>query len=169
MPWAGAHFDTACPLRRPRGVVLLALLFVLVLAEIAAMAALQVSSTTRQREQELELLFVGDQYRQAITHYYFAAPRGQGRLLPARLEDLLDDHRFPLPVQHLRRLYADPITGSTDWGLVKQGDRIIGIHSLSNAQPRKQAGFDASHSAFTGKSTYQDWVFSFQPSGAIRK
>ena len=51
---------------RSRGVVLLTLMIALVLAGIALMGALDVWSMARQRSREQELLFVGDQYQQAI-------------------------------------------------------------------------------------------------------
>jgi type II secretory pathway pseudopilin PulG len=154
--------------RRAHGVMLLALLLMLMLGAIAAMAAAEGWATTRQREREQELLFVGSQYQQAIRHYYLASPRGRPRVLPAKLEDLLDDDRFPQPVQHLRRLYPDPITGSPEWGLVMRGDRIAGVYSLSQAQPLKQAGFDPADAAFEAKASYRDWVFLFVPPRATR-
>ena len=147
--------------RTARGIVLLALLLVLALSGIGLMAAVDVWSLTRQRERESELLFVGDQYRQAIQRYYYGAPPGGGRALPRSLESLLDDDRYPVPVHHLRRLYRDPITGSSDWGIVRAGDRIVGVYSTSEAQPLKQAGFPKGYQFFSDKSSYRDWVFAF--------
>jgi type II secretory pathway pseudopilin PulG len=149
--------------------MLLGLLLMLMLTSIALLAAVDVWSTTRQREQERELLFVGEQYRQAIRHYYFATPSGQARVLPASLEVLLSDDRFPVPVHHLRRLYPDPITGRPEWGLVRVGDRISGVHSLSDHAPLKQTGFSPAQSSFEAKSSYQDWVFVFVPSRNARR
>jgi type II secretory pathway pseudopilin PulG len=146
--------------RRVRGVVLLALLLVLALGGIALMAAVDVWSVTRQREREVQLLFVGDQYRQAIQRYYYSAPGG-GRALPESLEALLDDVRFPVPVHHLRRLYPDPITGSAEWGLLRAGERISGVYSLSEAEPIKKAGFPQAYQFFADKTSYRDWVFAF--------
>lgn len=143
-----------------RGVVLLALLMALVLGGIALMAGVQVESVARQRAREQELLFVGDQYRKAIMRYYVGAPPGTRRTLPAKLEDLLDDDRYPIPVHHLRRLYPDPITGSTDWGLLRAADRIVGVYSQSDKLPIKQAGFSAREQQFNGAMTYRDWVFA---------
>jgi len=82
------------------------------------------------------------------------------RTLPAKLEDLLDDDRYPIPVHHLRRLYPDPITGSTDWGLLRAADRIVGVYSQSDKLPIKQAGFSAREQQFNGAMTYRDWVFA---------
>jgi type II secretory pathway pseudopilin PulG len=145
---------------RARGVVLLTLLMALAFMGIALMAAADVAWLTRQRERERELLWVGDQYRKAILRYYLGAPQGGGRSLPAKLEDLLEDNRYPTPVHHLRRLYPDPITGSTEWGELRIGDRIIGVYSLSEKQPLKQDGFDAAYEQFAGKTSYRDWVFA---------
>lgn len=147
--------------RHDRGVMLLALLISLALSGIALMAAVDVWTLQRQRERELQLLYAGDQYRQAISRYYYAAPAGAPRTLPVRLELLLEDDRYPIPVRHLRRLYPDPITGQTEWGQLRAGDRIAGVYSLSEALPVKQAGFSPADESFTGRSRYREWVFSF--------
>jgi type II secretory pathway pseudopilin PulG len=147
--------------RRAQGVVLLAFLLALALAGLGAMAAVDVWSVTRQREREQQLLFVGAQYRAAIRDYYFGGPSAGGRALPASLDALLEDDRYPVPVHHLRRLYADPITGTADWGLLMAGDGIMGVYSKSEAQPIKQAGFSTADSTFEDKSSYRDWVFAF--------
>ena len=143
-----------------RGVVLLALLLVLALGSIAMMAAADVWSLARQRAQESELLFVGNQYRQAIQRYYFGAPPGARRVLPSSFEDLLEDDRYPIPVHHLRRLYPDPMTGSSEWGALRVGDRIAGVYSLSDKEPIKQSGFGPGYEQFSGKTAYREWVFA---------
>jgi type II secretory pathway pseudopilin PulG len=128
-----------------RGVVLLALLVALALLAIGLMNAVDGWRMSRQRDREKELLFVGDQYRQAIRRYYSAAPRGGQRGFPTSLEVLLEDDRFPTPVHHLRR------------------DRIVGVYSLSEAAPIKQAGFSPGHQAFKDAASYKDWVFAYVP------
>lgn len=155
------------PRRRPtpKGVVLLALLIALALGGFAVMAAVDVWSMARQRGQEQELLFVGNQYRQAIQRYYFGAPAGTPRVLPTSLEDLLEDNRFPVPVRHLRRLYPDPMTGSPDWGLLRAGTRISGIYSLSEKAPIKRDGFAPAYQQFSGLSSLRDWRFAISPTG----
>ena len=159
-------------LARPRhagtatgGVVLLALLIALALGGIALMAAVDVWALARQRAQEQELLFVGDQYRQAIQRYYFGAPPGTQRVLPASLDDLLEDDRYPVPVRYLRRLYPDPITGSSEWGVLRTGDRVAGVHSLSDKEPVKQTDFTPGYRFFEGLKAYRDWSFAISPSG----
>lgn len=151
--------------RRAGGVVLLALLLALALGGVAVMAAVDVWSLSRQRAREQELLFIGDQYRLAIQRYYFGAPPGARRVLPAKLEDLLEDDRYPVPVRHLRRLYPDPITGSVEWGVLRIGERIAGVFSRSDKMPVKQAEFARGYQQFSGKSAYREWVFAVAISG----
>lgn len=153
------------PRRPSRGVVLLALLIALALGGIALMAAADVWSLARQRAQEQELLFVGDQYRQAIQRYYFGAPPGTPRRLPSSLRDLLEDDRYPVPVRHLRRLYPDPITGSDEWGVLHVGNRVAGVHSRSEKAPLKQAGFAPGYAFFEGLKAYRDWSFAVSATG----
>lgn len=141
--------------------MLLTLLIILALGGITLMAAVDIWTLQKQREREAQLIYAGDQYRQAIRRYYFAAPTGSPRTLPTSLESLLEDERYPIPVRHLRRLYPDPILGQAEWGEVRVGDRIAGVYSLSEATPIKQAGFPPGYDNFEGRSRYQDWVFSF--------
>jgi hypothetical protein len=54
---------------------------------------------------------------------------------------LLNDQRFPKHIQHLRRLYPDPITGSPDWQLVRENGGIVGIRSQSAKLTFKKDGF----------------------------
>lgn len=145
--------------------MLLALLIVLTLGGIGLMAAVDVWAVARQREVEKQLLFAGDQYRQAILRYYFAAPRGTPRVLPARLDDLLADDRFPTPLQHLRRPYPDPVTGTAEWGELRIGGRLAGVYSTSDKRPIKQAGFEPAYAKFEGRSSYRGWLFAVAPNG----
>jgi len=147
------------------GVVLLALLIALALGGFAVMAAVDVWSLARQRGKEQELLFVGNQYRQAIQRYYYGAPAGSQRVLPTSLEDLLEDNRFSVPVRHLRRLYPDPITGSSDWGILHAGTRVSGVYSVSEKAPIKQDGFAPGYRQFSGANSYRDWLFAISLSG----
>jgi type II secretory pathway pseudopilin PulG len=140
------------------GFTLLAVLFMVAALGVGLAALGHVWETHARREKEAELLFVGHQYRRAIEAYYLATP-GPDRTYPKSLEDLLLDRRFPQVVRHLRRLYPDPITGKGEWGLVKEGQGIKGVHSLSADKPLKQAGFDAADKAFEGKAAYSDWKF----------
>ena len=44
---------------------------------------------------------------------------------------------------------------------MRVGDRIVGVHSLSDKVPIKQDGFDADEAAFRGRSRISEWVFAF--------
>ncbi|SOF00443.1 Type II secretory pathway, pseudopilin PulG [Burkholderia sp. OK233] len=145
---------------RQRGLVMLALLIALMLLSIALAGALDVWSLERRREQEKQLLFVGDQYRQAIVRYYRV-----GRVYPASVDDLLDDARFQIPMHHLRQAYPDPLTGKTDWLFLRQGDRFYGVYSSSEALTIKRAGFPRRYADFETEQTYGGWKFIYLAPG----
>ena len=149
----------SCPIRQ-NGFAMLWLLFFIATLGIG-MAALGVLwHSASQREKERELLFVGDQYRRALESYLKAASPGAAKA-PKSLDDLLLDPRFPHTVRHLRRLYPDPITGKSDWGLLRDTHGgIVGIHSQSEKAPFKVDGFPAAYQDFAGKSEYRQWVYS---------
>ena len=149
-------------LHRQRGIVLLALMILLALGGLTAMIAIDIWQVSRQREREQALLYIGAQMTKALEHYYYSAPAGQPRLLPSSLGDLLQDPRFQAPVRHLRRIDTDPMTGDNAWMMERVG-RGVGVHSLSEAEPLKQAGFSSALSTFNGKKRYSEWVFVFTP------
>ncbi len=149
--------------RRQVGFTLLAMLFLVAALGVGLAALGTVWETALRREKEAELLFVGDQYRLALESYYRSTP-GQTKHYPRALEDLLSDPRFPNTVRHLRRLYRDPLSNSADWGLVRQGAEITGIHSLSTDKPMKSDGFILTYESFANAVTYRDWVFSISTS-----
>lgn len=144
---------------RQRGVVLLVALVFLFITTLGATALVDLQRTQSQRTKEEELLFAGDQFRRAIRSYYSTVAPGKGQTLPRSIDDLLEDSRFPVPVRHLRRLYADPMTGKPDWVLVQGAGGILGIHSRSTASTFKKAEFSVPNRAFQGKETYAEWVF----------
>lgn len=144
-----------CERRKERGFTYVGVMFLVVLVTLALSSVATVWQRASQREREAELLFAGDQIARAIESYYRRSP-GKPQF-PRSLEDLLLDNRYPVVVRHLRRIYRDPMTGSTEWGLVKVADRIVGVHSLSTAKPIKTAGFDQRD--FEGAETYEDWKF----------
>jgi type II secretory pathway pseudopilin PulG len=94
-----------------KGFTLLGVLL-MVAATGAGLAAIgELASHALQREKEAELLFVGDQYREAIASYYRAQ-----KTYPGKLDDLLEDKRAPMPRRHIRKLYRDPMTGQRRHG-----------------------------------------------------
>ena len=154
------------PGRGQQGFALLWLLFLVAGLGVGMAAIGTVWHTTAQREKEAELLFAGDQYRRAIDSFLKASPKGQERL-PKSFDELLLDPRFPNTVRHLRRLYADPVTGTSEWGQVKTPEGgIAGVFSLSTAAPLKQGGFSPAYAAFSGAAEYRGWVFDAREKAA---
>jgi len=100
--------------RNQNGFTYLGLLFAVAMAGVALAATGTLWSTQRQREREQELLFVGNQIRQAIGSYYQRSP-GLVKHYPAKLDDLLKDNRFINVQRHLRQRYLDPLTDSPEW------------------------------------------------------
>ena len=113
-----------------------------------------------QREREKELLFMGEQFRKAIGSYYENSPVAN-KQYPDKLEDLILDNRFPVIKRHLRKLYADPMNPSKDWGLEKQQGRIVGVYSESKLKPIKKSGFQLQYEAFSTAEEYKDWKFIY--------
>jgi type II secretory pathway pseudopilin PulG len=142
---------------RTQGFTYLTVLFIIAMLSAGLALTGEVWEAASKREKEAELLFVGHQYRKAIEHYYLSGPQRQ---YPRALEELLKDPRTPGLERHLRRLYPDPITGKSAWGLVKGGDGgIAGVHSLSSEKPLKAAGFKVRDAGFELAQTYADWKF----------
>ena len=143
--------------RASRGFTYLAVLFVVAILGGGLALAGEVWQTSATREKEAELLFVGNQYRGAIERYYLSGPQRQ---YPRELEDLLKDARMPGTRRYLRRLYADPMSGKAEWGLVKAPDGgIMGVYSLSEEATFKRAGFRRRDATFAGALKYSDWKF----------
>jgi type II secretory pathway pseudopilin PulG len=157
------HAEGAIRRSTQRGFTYLGLLFFIAVMGLALAATGTVASMERKREKEKELLFVGAQFRQAISRYYERSPGGL-KQYPPNLEALLHDSRYPGAHRYLRKVYADPLTGKTDWGLVEgPGGTVMGVYSLSKTQPLKVGNFTEVDQAFEGKTTYADWKFVYIP------
>jgi type II secretory pathway pseudopilin PulG len=143
------------------GFTYIGLLIIIAIMGINLALAGTIWSFTQQREQERQLIFVGNQYLQAIGNYYQRTP-GSVKTYPATLQNLLQDNRYVSTQRHLRKLYADPITQSQDWGIVTapQGG-IMGVYSKSKLQPIKNAGFKQINANFEGQKKYSDWQFIY--------
>ncbi len=146
-----------------RGFTYLTLLLMIVVMGIVLGAAAEVWHTAVQREKERELLFIGNQFRTAITLYY----RNHAKF-PHNLEDLLKDPQYAFTKRYLRKIYRDPITGASEWGVVRIADGgIVGVHSLSENHPVKIAGFGVAGNSFAGAVKYSDWVFAYRLHQAV--
>lgn len=136
-------------------------LFAVAVVALLSLRALEHQKTKEQRIKEEELLFVGLAYQNAIRAYYEGSP-GSAKQYPAELSDLLFDGRATKIKRPLRRLYRDPITGSENWGLIRNADgNLIGVYSLSTEKPIKVGGFPKELQSLTGANRYQDWKFVF--------
>ena len=139
-------------------------LFVLMLIALIGMglaAAGTLWRTDSQRARETELLFIGDQYRQAIRSYYEhdkSTPR-----LPQSIDDLLADSRLGTTARHLRRAYRDPFSGGA-LALIRAPDTegIVGVYSPATGRPFKTSGFLPEYEAFAEAASYADWRFEFK-------
>ena len=150
---------------REEGFTYLAVLLATATLTAAMGAAATVYSQGAQREKEAELLFVGNQFRQAIGSYYERTLGGAKRY-PLKIEDLLEDRRSPVPVHHLRKAYKDPITGK-DLALIEApgASGIMGVASPSEEAPIKSANFRERDDAFKDMGKYADWKFTYSPVG----
>lgn len=147
---------------RPSGFTYIGLLILVAIIGVSLLGLGTLWSTEAKREKEAELLFVGDQFRRAIASYYDVVPSGQQRRFPAKLEDLVEDRRWPTVRRHLRKVYLDPITGTREWGIVRgPGETIMGVYSLSTAKPFKHARFPRAYEEFAAAASYQDWRFEY--------
>lgn len=143
--------------RNSRGYALIAALILLVIASLGVVVAVQHAQLDAQREREAELLFVGDQFRQALAAY--ASAPGVLKQYPEALEDLLEDKRAPQTRRYLRRIYPDPMTGKADWEVERAQGRIVAVHSRSAVQPLRHSGFSQLDAEFAMAETYQQWRF----------
>ncbi len=145
-------------IRNRRGFTYVALLAVLVIIGISLGAAGKYWQNVVLRDKEEELLFRGDQYRQAIERYYTAIPAVPQN--PPSIDDLLKDPRTPSGKRHLRQRYKDPFTGE-DFIEIRDSlsKRIIGVRSRSDKTPLRQANFPDIYQDFAGKNKYSEWQF----------
>jgi type II secretory pathway pseudopilin PulG len=160
-------------LRNVRGFAYIALLAAIIIIGISLGAAGKYWSNVMLRDKEEELIYRGDQYRRAIERYFSAVPGSQA--YPQSIDDLLKDNRTATGQRHLRQKYKDPISGEDFVEIRNTLDkRIIGVHSPSEKEPLKKAGFPDiynstqvvaqpgypdGYNVFTGKTKYSEWLF----------
>jgi type II secretory pathway pseudopilin PulG len=155
-------------MHRQRGFTYLGLLFAVAVIGITLATVGVVWSAQIRRDKEAELLFAGDQIRAAIGHYYNETPAG-AHTYPASLEELLQDQRWPQVHRHLRRIYVDPMTASTDWQLIAAPEGgIMGVVSTATGVPIKKANFGRADRAFEDAECYCDWQFAYRPNLRMR-
>jgi len=136
------------------------LILIAVLGLVAALT-IKVGALWQRAAREAQLLDIGAQFSDALRAYADATPAGQ-LPQPPNLAALLLDPRFPTPHRYLRKIYADPMTGNTDWGVtyVTTDKGVLEVYSRSSVKPLKVGGFDEQFGTFNGKTHYYDWRFS---------
>jgi type II secretory pathway pseudopilin PulG len=155
--------------RQQAGIAYLALLLAIALLGIAASNAVSLGAVFARREAEQHLLEVGQEFQTALRSY----AGGQGPVAgvsrgPKALEDLLKDPRVPGIRRHLRSIYADPLTGKHEWGLIKDSTgSIVGVYSLAAGKPIQQDGFDDRLASFKDADSYQKWIFGLPIAGHV--
>ncbi len=155
------------PRNNQHGFTYVMVLVAVVVLGIVIEAATVLSSQAQRAEQEVELLYRGMAYRNAIRSYY----RANGAY-PRSLEDLVRDNRHP-GKRHLRLLHPDPLSkpGAEDngWILVRDtGGGIRGVTSASKSEPRKKANFPKDLERFENSTSYAQWIFEYIPETPVR-
>ena len=133
-------------------------LFLVALVGLGLASVATVYSTIAKRERENQLLFVGQQFRDALESYAAQTPTGSVPF-PKSLDELLRDPRYPVIKRHLRKLYVDPMTGTTDWGFERNAaGGIVGVFSTARETPLRQ---ELPHQLGlnSAAASYAEWVF----------
>lgn len=153
---------------RNKGFTYVGLLFLITLLAINLVLAGTLYAFVQQREKERQLLFIGNQFRKAISDYYLKSP-GTVKHYPLRLEDLLLDNRYVTFQRYLRKIYIDPMTKKREWGLVMSPEGgIMGVYSLSNEKVLKLSNFDITNLDLNNKSKYSEWHFTYLNTEVIK-
>jgi len=143
------------------GFTYLGLVITVAIIGVAAAGTLQLGAVMQRRTAEEQLLDVGTEFRAALKAYADATPAGLPRA-PRALQDLVRDPRYANPRRYLRKVYADPMTGSDKWGLMltPEGNGILGVYSLSKEKPIKIANFPQVYQSFENQASYSKWIFT---------
>ena len=134
-------------------------------AAVGATLALtgEVWSHVRQREREAELIWIGNQFTQAIGLYYQRSP-GAVKRYPEKLEDLLEDKRYLSMQRYLRKIHVDPIVGKPAWGFVTASDGgIMGVYSTAEGKPVRSEAHSRDNRSTPTANSYRDWRFIYEP------
>lgn len=146
-----------------RGLTYLGILFAVSMIGIGLAATGTVWSMSAQRQKEKQLLFVGEEFRQAIQSYYYKGTGGL-RQYPRSLDDLLEDTRGGVLQRHLRKLYFDPMTNDTDWEPIYLAEGVlIGVRSRSTGTPIKKGNFSEHNQGLVDAECYCEWRFVYLP------
>ncbi len=153
---------------RAGGFTYVGLIILLAILGLVAAAGIKMGTVMQRAAAEEELLEIGAQFSAALRSYAAATPRGQPAQ-PPTLQELLKDPRFPNTRRHLRKIFVDPITGESEWGILYlNGEKgVIGVHSLSDKRPLKITNFDARFPNFENKEKLSQWQFTIAGGGGL--
>jgi hypothetical protein len=151
-----------------RGYAYVLLLVLVAVLGITAAGSVQLGQSMTRRHAEQALLAAGEDFRAAIASWHRGAAVSAGNPGgPRELTELLRDPRVPGVRRHLRRVPADPLSGSNEWGLVRDnGGRIVAVYSLAPGRPIKRDGFSPAQADFTNAESYAQWQFGHPPAPA---
>ena len=142
--------------------------YLTLLATLAVMALVLTNASTSQsqqakRERETQLMFIGEQFYNALASYY-ADSQDQTKRYPTKLEQLLIDERGIKPKHHLRQIFQDPMTKTSEWGLVLNTQKqIIGVFSLSEEVLLRTKLPEYAAIQTSKTATYKDVKFIYRP------
>jgi type II secretory pathway pseudopilin PulG len=154
--------------RRQKGFTFIVLLMVFAVMGITLAAIAPLWHQVQQREKERELLFIGQQYILAIRQYYESSPGGAKQYPPTIQALILDDRQLAIR-RYLRRPYRDPLTNTTQWGVILAPEGgIMGIYSLAPGTPIKQANFPFQLGWSDKLESYADWRFVYLPAQTLQ-
>lgn len=149
--------------RGQKGFTYLAVLFLIGLVGLGLAATAEIWSHARQREKEAELIWIGNQFKQAIGLYYHRSSGTVSRY-PEKLEDLLEDRRQLSVQRYLRRIYVDPMSGKPVWGLVPApSGGIMGVYSTVPDKPIRSVPLARDDKSEASATSYRDWRFVYEP------
>lgn len=89
---------------------------------------------TVERQKRAELIWVGNQYIQAIESYY-QSKTGSIHYYPPNLQSLILDERYLGIKRHIRTLYPNPFTGRADWMIISANEGgVAGVQLSANGK-----------------------------------
>lgn len=139
-------------------ILLLLALTVLALSLLKSKDTIQVRF---RQQQESELLFRGEQIREAMRLY--RVDEHSNGCFPVGFEELIQDTRGGKTRYHLRQWFTDPLTGQKEWGKIFDDQhRWIGVYSKGKGTPLRKEGFVKDSETFKGAKSYREWAFKLE-------
>ncbi|MHC9060950.1 hypothetical protein [Pantoea sp. y20] len=146
---------------RQGGFTYLMLLLALTAVALSLLKSQDAIKMQRRQQQETELLFRGEQIREAMRLYRIDE-HGNG-CFPSGFEALIRDTRSGKTRYHLRQWFTDPLTGQKAWGMIFDDQhRWIGVYSKGLGKPLRKEGFVKDSEKFRDAKNYREWAFTLE-------